>query len=110
MIKQQGYCPIFEGEKSVMLGYDHGIGSVAVCGCKISQHQVNILTRLDVPLIICFDKDRTKEDIEHERNKFLKQIPIYCMIDSENLLNEKSSPIDDWNVWKILFAHNIQKI
>ena len=110
MIKQQGYCPIFEGEKSVMLGYDHGIGSVAVCGCKISQHQVNILTRLDVPLIICFDKDRTKEDIEYERNKFLKQIPIYCMIDSENLLNEKSSPIDDWNIWKILFAHNIKKI
>lgn len=110
MIKQQGYCPIFEGEKSVMIGYDHGIGSVAVCGCQMSQHQVNILTRLDVPLIICFDKDRTKEDIERERDKFFKQIPIYCMFDKENLLAEKSSPIDDWNIWKVLYKHHIYKL
>jgi DNA primase len=109
MIKQQGYCPIFEGEKSTMIAYQHGIGSVAVCGSKISQQQVNLLTRLNVQLIICFDKDKTEDEVMCEAQKFLEQVPVYYMIDRDNLLTEKESPADDWNKWEILIENNVYK-
>jgi DNA primase len=109
MIVQQGYCPIFEGEKSVMIAYQHGIGSVAVCGSSISKYQSILLTRLNVPLIICFDKDKTKEDIEKEVGVFLEQVPIYYMLDTEGILREKESPVDRWENWKRLMQNNIYK-
>jgi DNA primase len=109
MIKQQGYCPIFEGEKSTMIAYEHGVGSVAVCGSKISKTQSNMLTRLNVPLIICFDKDKTEEEVQNEIAKFLEQVPVYYMIDKSGLLEEKESPVDNWQKWEILFKNNVYK-
>ena len=109
IIKQQGYCPVFEAEKSVMIAYEHGVGSVAVCGCQMSKYQIDMLTRLDVPLILCFDKDRTEDEIKNETEKFLKQIPIYYILDKDNLLNDKESPVDDWSKWNTLIKNNIYK-
>lgn len=109
MIQQQGYCPVFEGEKSTMIAYEHGVGSVAVCGSKLSKCQVNLLTRLNVPLIICFDKDKTEDEVICEVEKFLEQVPVYYMIDKDNLLAEKESPADDWNKWDILLRNNVYK-
>ena len=109
MITRQGYCPIFEGEKSVLIAYEHGIGSVAVCGCKISKYQANVLTRLNVPLIICFDKDKTIEEIKTEASKFMESVPVSYIFDNENLLEEKESPVDTWRKWKHLIKNNIYK-
>lgn len=109
MIQQQGYCPIFEGEKSTMIAYEHGVGSVAVCGSRISKYQANLLTRLNVPLIVCFDKDKTEEEVKNEINQFLEQVPVYYIIDKDDLLEEKESPVDNWNKWEALFKNNIYK-
>ena len=110
MIARQGYCPIFEGEKSVMIAYEHGVGSVAVCGSKISRCQANMLTRLNVPLIICFDKDRTEDEVKKEAEVFMEQIPVSYMIDKCGLLENKQSPADDWDKFKVLIKNNIYKI
>ena len=109
MIRQQGYCPVFEAEKSVMLAYDHGVGSVAVCGCQMSKYQIDMLTRLDVPIILCLDKDRTEDEIKAEMDKFLDQIQVYYMFDKDNILNSKESPVDDWNKWQELLRNNVYK-
>ena len=109
MIQEQGYCPIFEGEKSTMIAYEHGIGSVAVCGSTISQYQASLLTRLNVPLIICFDKDKTEDEIKNEAKKFLEQIPVYYMIDKDDIMDDKQSPVDNWNNWEILIKYNVYK-
>lgn len=110
LIARQGYCPIFEGEKSVMIAYEHGVGSVAVCGSKISRYQANMLTRLNVPLIICFDKDKTEDEVKKEAEVFMEQIPVSYMLDKCGLLENKQSPADDWDKFKILIKNNIYKI
>lgn len=110
MIARQGYCPIFEGEKSTMIAYEHNVGSVAVCGSKISRCQANMLTRLNVPLIICFDKDKVEEEVKKEVEVFMEQVPVSYMLDKNGLLEDKQSPVDDWDKWKVLFKNNIYKL
>lgn len=110
MITRQGYCPIFESEKSVMIAYEHNVGSVAVCGSKISKHQANMLTRLNVPLMICFDKDKTEDDVKKEADMFLDQVPLYYMLDKNNILKEKEAPVDRWENWEKLIATNVYKL
>ena len=110
MIARQGYCPIFEGEKSVMIAYEHGVGSVAVCGSKISKAQSNMLTRLNVPLIICFDKDKVEEEVKKEAEVFMEQVPVSYMLDNDGLLEDKQSPADDWNKWRVLIKNNVYKV
>lgn len=106
MIKQQGYVVVFESEKSVMLAYEHGLGSVSVCGCKMSKYQIELLTRLNVKVILALDKDRTIEDIKAECNKFLQQVPVWYIYDKDNVLDEKESPIDNWDKFQILKKNN----
>lgn len=110
MITRQGFCPVFEAEKSVMIAYEHGIGSVAVCGSKISKYQATLLTRLNVPLFICFDKDKTEEEVKKEGDMFLEQIPLYYMLDRDGLLGEKESPVDRWENWERLIVNNVYKM
>lgn len=110
MITRQGYCPIFEGEKSVMIAYEHGIGSVAVCGSRISRYQANLLTRLNVPLIICYDKDKVEEEVKKEADMFMEQVPLSYMLDTKGILGDKQSPVDNWANWEVLFKNNVYKI
>ena len=110
MIARQGYCPVFESEKSVMIAYEHGVGSVAVCGSKISKYQATLLTRLNVPLFICFDKDKTEEEVKKEGDMFMEPIPLYYMLDRDGLLGEKESPVDRWENWERLIVNNVYKM
>lgn len=109
LIKAQGYCIVFEAEKSVMLAYEHGVSSVAILGCQMSKCQIEILTRLDVPLILALDKDRTLEEIKSECNKFLPQVSLWYMYDKDNILSDKSSPIDNWEKFQLLKKNNIYR-
>ncbi len=93
-----------------MIAYEHGVGSVAVCGSKISKAQSNLLTRLNVPLIICFDKDKTEEEVKKEVEVFMDQVPVSYMLDKDGLLEDKQSPADDWDKWEYLFKNNIYKV
>ena len=110
MIARQGYCPIFESEKSVMIAYEHGVGSVAVCGSKISKYQAGLLTRLNVPLMICFDKDKTEEEVNQQAEMFLEQVPLYYMLDKSGVLDEKESPVDRWENWEKLIVGDVYKL
>lgn len=109
MITRQGYAVINESEKSTLKLYDHNVGSTAVCGCHISKYQAMLLTRLNVPLIVCFDSDRTEEEIKRELEVFIPQVPVYYMFDRDGLLEKKEAPADRWDVWHILFKNNIYK-
>lgn len=109
MIEQQNCVFVFESEKSVMLAYEHGIGATAICGCKFSSTQIEMLTRMNVPIIICLDKDRSLEDVKYEANKFMEQVSVMYMYDTDDLLEQKQSPIDDWDKFITLRKNNVYK-
>ena len=100
---------IFEGEKSCLLfssffGIENDI-SVAVCGSNLINYQVEMLKSLEVEeIIIAFDKQyqeyRDEEYFKWEEKliniykKYGGFIQIRFILDIENLLGYKDSPID----------------
>lgn len=109
MIQKQRYVVVFESEKSAMLAYEHGIGAASICGCKMSKCQVDILTRLNVKIILALDKDRSIDEIKSECDKFLPQVPVWYIYDKDNILDKKESPIDSWEKFKVLKNNNTYK-
>lgn len=102
-IQREKCVYICESEKGVMQLYDMGIyNAVATGGKKVSQAQIDNLSRLCVPLIFCFDKDVEQSEIEDLANRFIENIDIYALIDSDNILDNKESPTDDPQKFKEL--------
>ena len=109
-IKQFQKAIIFEGEKSTLLyasyfGKESDI-SVACCGSNLINYQVKLLLSLGVKeIIIALDKQFQKiGDEEWQKwviklktlyNKYGNYINISYMFDKNNLLQYKSSPIDE---------------
>ena len=101
---------VFEGEKSTLLyasyfGEDSDI-SIACCGSNLINYQVKLLLSLGVKeIIIALDKQFQKiGDEEWQKwviklktlyNKYGNYINISYMFDKNDLLNYKSSPIDE---------------
>lgn len=83
---------------------------VATCGKKISQYQINMLTRLSSHIIFCFDKDVTIDELNDIADKFLDCIQISAIVDTDNLLEEKESPTDSPNKFKQLITKYTQVI
>ena len=95
-IQREKCVYICESEKGVMQLYDMGFyNSVATGGKKVSQAQIDKLSRLCVPLVFCFDKDVERSEIEELADRFIENIDIYALIDSDNILDEKESPTDN---------------
>lgn len=87
---------VVEAEKGVMQLWDMGIKNcVATGGKKISQYQINMLTRLCSHIILCFDKDVQIEELRTIADKFIDCIKVSAIIDSVNILGEKESPTDN---------------
>ena len=101
---------IFEGEKSPLLfasyfGQENDI-SVAVCGSNLSSYQVQLLLDLGVEeIVIAFDKQfqqrgdkeflgwvKKLKDIDKKYNKY---VTVSYMFDRQDILQYKSSPIDE---------------
>lgn len=104
-----GIVYVGEGEKFVMQLWSGGIyNSVALGGHKISKHQLLLLQRLGVKIVLCFDKDiefqndQGHDDIETECLKFEDWDEVYYMLDCDNLLLEKDSPSDNMEKFNIL--------
>lgn len=109
-IKKLKKAIVFEGEKSTMqyqsiFGEDNDI-SVACCGSSLTFYQIGLLLKLEVnEIIIGFDKQFQKiGDEEFKRwtkklvdinNKYKNYVQISFLFDKWNLLNYKSSPIDE---------------
>lgn len=118
-IKKNGFCFIWEGEKSVikMENFSNENCSVAVCGSKLSKYQFNLLFKECCPkeIIICFDK----EELPKKHTYFDKLWSIcekyknYCnmsfIYDRNELLDMKDSPIDKGNeVFKKLLERRVK--
>ena len=69
-----------------------------------------MLTRLGVKICFAFDKDVTQKELEEKAKMFIDRIPIYAIIDFDDILNEKESPTDFINKWEHLVKNNIYKI
>lgn len=110
-IARTGYVYVVEAEKGVMQLWNMGIKNcVATCGKKISQYQINMLTRLSSHIIFCFDKDVTIDELNDIADKFLDCIQISAIVDTDNLLEEKESPTDNPDKFKQLIAKYTQVI
>lgn len=110
-ILEKKQCYVFESEKAVMQAYTLGIyNCVSIGGKKISQYQIEMLTRLCSDIIICFDQDVKYEEIEDISNRFIGEVNLYYIYDKNNILNEKESPIDNKEKWYKLINENLYKI
>lgn len=110
-IKEQQKVFVFESEKAVMQMYSYGYqNAVATGGKTISKTQIDMLTRLGVQIIFCFDKDVQKNEIEDIANQFMDGIPIYYVYDENNILLDKESPSDNRDKWTGLLENNVYKI
>ena len=110
MILRQGKVYITESEKGVMQLYDMGYYGVATGGSKITKYQVNMLTRLGVQIVFAYDKDIDEEELNSIAEQFVEGVPVYAIIDKDNILDEKESPSDDADKWSHLVRNNIYKL
>ena len=90
--------------------YNMGYYGVATGGSKISKYQINMLTRLGVQIIFAYDKDIEEEQLNEIAAQFTDGIPVYAIIDRDDMLNEKESPSDNVDKWQHLINNNIYKI
>lgn len=102
-IKKTGKVYVTEAEKGTMQLWAYGYrNSVATGGKKLSNSQIEMLTRLGVDIVFAFDKDVTTKELEELSERFLDNVPIYYILDSDNILLEKESPTDSPEKWSIL--------
>ena len=108
-IKDCGYVVVVESEKSVLKLHSNGCKcAVAIAGHNLSEAQTTMLDRLNVKVVLCYDKDVDKEHLENERKKFLTFTEVYAMIDETGLLKDKESPADDYEKFKELWKQKIK--
>lgn len=110
-IGSEGTVYVTESEKGVMQLWNMGIyNAVATCGKKVSNSQIEKLTRLCADVCFLFDKDVQREELEEIAERFIDHIRIYAVIDIKNILNEKESPTDDPDKFKILIEQCMERI
>ena len=110
-IQQNGRVFVVESEKAVMQLWDYGHKTaVSSGGKKISQYQIDLLVRLGVKIILCFDKDVQNEELEEVADLFPDGVPVYYMYDTDNILEQKESPSDNPVKWQHMVTHNIYKL
>ena len=99
-IKNSSCVYVCESEKAVQQLASVGIRNcVATGGKTISKYQIEMLTRMNVEIVLAFDQDVTKEELQDIANMFLDGVPVYAMIDKEHLMADKMSPTDDMDIF-----------
>ena len=109
-IQHQGVVFVGESEKHTLQLYDMGYYGVSTGGSKISKRQIEMLTRLGVKIILCYDKDITEEELINIADGFMQSIDVYAIIDKDNILNDKESPSDDPAKWSHLVKNNVYRL
>lgn len=110
-IQQKGFVYVVESEKGVLQLWSMGIyNCVATGGKKVSQNQIDMLSRLCVDIIFCFDKDVEQTELEELADRFIESVNIYAIIDKNNILEEKESPSDNPDKFVELERNNKYKI
>lgn len=110
-IKSTGRIYVGESEKFTQqlwsYAYRNGGGTG---GKELSQCQIDMLVRLGVKVVFCFDKDVTKEELETLADRFPDGVPLFYMFDEDNILEEHESPSDDPMKWQYMVKNNIYKL
>lgn len=97
-ILQKRSVIIYESEKSVMKSwqYEHK-NCVAVGSHCLSEQQIRLLKYNVDNICIAYDKDVEEDVILDECKKIKRILPdvnVYYMLDNNNILDEKESPVD----------------
>ena len=102
-IERAGEVYVTESEKGVLQLWSMGIcNAVATGGKKVSSQQINMLTRLCAKVVILFDKDVQKSELQQLADKFIDSVSVSAIIDNNNILDEKESPTDNPEKFKLL--------
>lgn len=110
-ISSKGTVYVTESEKGVMQLWSMGIyNAVATCGKKVSNSQIEKLTRLCADICFLFDKDVCRAELTELADRFIDHIKIYAVIDVNNILDEKESPTDDPDKFKLLTEQCMERI
>lgn len=110
-IVEQRTVFVVESEKAVMQLWTYGYRNVvATGGSTVSRTQMDMLVRLGTDIIFAFDKDISKTDLEILADKFADNVPVYAILDTDDLLDTKESPSDKQKKWEKLIAKNIIRI
>lgn len=116
-IKERNEVVIVESEKGCLqlwsMGLKNGIGAA---GHYLSETQLIKLIRLNVPVVIAFDKVSKEkidlyDDMKKSIKKAVKELRQYTQVsiiwDTENVLDDKQSPTDDPSKWEYLYDKKI---
>ena len=110
-IKNSRFLYVVESEKAVQQLASIGIRNVISTGGKtISKYQIELIIRTGCIPIFAYDKDVDEDELKNIANMFVDGIPIYAMIDRDNILDKKESPSDNSQKWQHLVKNNIYKI
>lgn len=104
---------IFESEKSCMKAYQYGIyNTVSIGSSEISWEQAEAIRQLglDVEVVLCYDKGITADEVLRNAKMF-KGREAYAIFDTNNILSDKNSPIDEGlEKWNFLIENNVYEI
>ena len=110
-IKNSRFVYVVESEKSILKLAEMGVRNVVSTGGKtLTRYQVEMIVRTGCTPIIAFDKDVEEEELNGIAEMFIDGIDVYAIIDKDNLLEEKESPMDRQEAWEILSKDNVYKI
>jgi len=113
-IKRNGVVVVCESEKGVSQLWSYGIkNAVGIGSHTLSKYQVKKLTHLGVDIVLAYDKDVmfdengkfNKSFYDKECAKFLNNQTIYCLVDENGILDQKESPMDSFEKFKILYEN-----
>lgn len=103
-IRRQGYCFVFEAEKSVMQleSFQMPHVGVASCGSNFNKFQVNLLMRTCAPkeIILCYDREETEGSQEYFNKlyemcrKYRNYAQMSFVYDRRGITRMKDSPTD----------------
>ena len=99
-----------ESEKFVMQLFSYGDKNCVSTGGKtITRHQIELLSRMCVDVVLCLDKDVDIDELKNIASKFIGTVNVFAVMDVDNLLEEHESPSDNPDKWQQL-KENIVKI
>lgn len=109
-IKETNEIIICESEKGVMQLWDMGFkNAVGIGGHSLSDWQITLIAQTGASkVIIAYDKDVPIEEITKEAKKIAPFRAVEYILDTENILEEKESPMDNPDKWIKLY--NSRKI
>lgn len=110
-IKSSGRIYVGEAEKFTQQLWSYGYrNSGGTGGKELSQCQIDLLVRLGVDIVFCFDKGVSKQEIEELADRFPDGVPLFYMFDEDDILEDKDSPSDRPTNWQRMVEKNIYRL